>query len=149
MLYNENYQSGVVVGLEFLVNNAISIETYIDTTMFFLFKYHADFTQYSKTVVYLIFLVDILYLICLGILTYWFVRNIYTKIKLTIRDYLNYFELTDLIEFVIIVLNYLTLAFYFISVINNEKIEIPIGNQTKFQKFVDEADFLFILLITC
>lgn len=149
MVYNENYQSGVIVGLEFLLNNAHSFDTFIDTSMFFLFKYHSHFIQYSKTIVYLLFMVDLLYIICLGISTYWFIKNIYSKIKLTLRDYVNNFEFSDLVELFVIILNYLTLICYIISVYNNEAIEIPIENQEKFQLLVDEADFLFILLIIC
>lgn len=70
MFYNENYQTGVIMIYEFLINNSAKVEKHKNIEAFYLSRYNNNFRAFSQTLKNFLFLLDLVYLIHILFLTY-------------------------------------------------------------------------------
>lgn len=58
MCYNENYQLGIILSIEFLKNNAGKIESYKQASAFYNSRYSKDYHRIEKPMKVLLFCID-------------------------------------------------------------------------------------------
>ena len=136
MFYNENYQVGVTMAYEFLVNNAGSIEMYTNNNAFYLNRYTSYYHQSSAFIQYLLMTIDFLFLI--GLLYFSF--QLFIVFKRIISELFKFGEIKvfwyEVIDLSIILLSYVSLVFWGILMLNQTEIKMPV-NEKLFQNYID------------
>lgn len=89
-------------------------------------------------------------MICLALITYYFIKDLIPRIKRTILEGVNMFEIRHLSTLFTLLCNYASIAMYVRCIIFDAEIKTPVGTEKNFQVYVDEASYLLILLyVSC
>ena len=111
MFYNENYQVGVIISLEFTVNNAGNVDKYHLANSFFASRYDTSYHRISNAERGLLIFMDTIYWIGLIWLTFTVFRRsykiayVYFRFK-TFKIYLN-----DVVNTLIVTLSIICLVY--------------------------------------
>ena len=156
MFYNENYQTGITIAYQFLINNAGDVEKYKDTTQFFLSRYSKYYHQSSNEMRWFLIFLDVIYVIFLFIIT----AKTTLIIKRRFMDIFDYkaftFKWYEILDVIILALSYSNFVLWIITFLVFESIAAPIEDINIFQEYVDiwnntkafwiVSSFLFFLL---
>ena len=63
MFYNQNYQVGVSLTYEFLINNSGAVVVFINHGSFTKSRYSKDFYRYSQATIYFFYIIDVVFLL--------------------------------------------------------------------------------------
>ena len=147
LLYNSNYQTGIILALEFLRNNADVIHPVISTFMFYESHYNANYHQNSSFYrVFLIFLNSI-YLILIIYSTYIFLKQSYLTLVNSCSQRINMFDGHHLFQAIIMLLNYISIVLYFITIVMDIPVVTKNVSEAKFQAYVDAAELIYFFLL--
>ena len=156
MFYNENYQAGITIAYQFLINNAGDVEKYKDTTQFFLSRYSKYYHQSSNEMRWFLIFLDVIYAIFLFIIT----AKTTLIIKRRFMDIFDYkaftFKWYEILDVIILALSYSNFVLWIIICLAFENVTVPLKGEDKFQEYVDHwnhtkafwivSSFLFFLL---
>ncbi|CAI2380259.1 unnamed protein product [Moneuplotes crassus] len=136
MLYNENFQVGINLAYEFMINNAGKIETYKDIQAFYVSRYSKDYHQSSKFLQYFFMSLDIIFFLGLLFYSYEIGKVIIRVVKELFRlGEINVFWY-EVIDLIIILLSHITIVFWGLIVINPRDIKLPV-DQDQFQDYAE------------
>ena len=137
MFYNENYQTGITIAYQFLINNAGDVEKYKDTTQFFLSRYSKYYHQSSNEMRWFLIFLDVIYAIFLFIIT----AKTTLIIKRRFMDIFDYkaftFKWYEILDVIILALSYSNFVLWIITFLVFESIAAPIEDINIFQEYVD------------
>jgi hypothetical protein len=146
LVYNENYQTGVLLALEFLKNNAGKIDKTLSVTPFYESKYQSSNHMISSSQRNISIALDVIYLLFILFISYRIFKILIRKLVETIRLKIIMFELHDAIDLIILIMNYITMTYYVIVIILEDRIQIPVKTLEKFTTYVEEAENTLILM---
>ena len=141
LLFNENYEWGVVITFEFLQNNAGEIDKSISTIPIYQSKYNPSYHFVSGSTRIFLICVDISYFLWFLFLFWKIGWNLWDKGVNTIRLRINMFETSEILDLIVLLLSISTIILYSISVIAEERVKVPVVTEDKYQHYIDEANF--------
>ena len=111
MFYNENYQMGLVMTYEFMINNAGNVDKYYIVRPFFSSRYDLDYHRISQFAKVILFIIDLIYFLGLIWLTYTVIKRIYEIITVWVRFKTFKIYAIDVINIAIAVLSIMCLVY--------------------------------------
>ena len=150
IFYNENYQTGSIINLEFLSDNAGNIKPVVSTYLFHVFYLDSNYHQQSTFWIVVLYGISVFYTIVLLYFCYKEIKNYISKLKSTCSSGINMFEFGDLLSVVFIILNITWNVFFMLCIMFPPEIKISNLNEDDFQSLVDFSVLLYIyLLLAC
>ena len=111
MFYNENYQMGIVLTYEFMINNAGNVDRYYIVRPFFASRYDNEYHRISQFSKVIYFMFDAIYLLGLIWFTYTMSVRIYTIISVWVKFKTFKIYAIDIINIAIVVLSIICIIY--------------------------------------
>jgi len=147
MVYNSNYQVGVLVALEFVRNNAAVVNTRVQSYMFYQSHYNSNYHQRGSTFQIFMISLNVIFMLFLFYISWRVIKDLYQTIVSSCSQGVNMLTYSHLFSAFIIILYYVDVVLYFLTIVVDLKISTPIRTEENFQEFVDAAVFLYWVLL--
>ena len=140
MLYNGNYQAGVVLSYEFLIENAGRVVKQKWTNAFYMSRYSDKFIGYSTNLKNFLIFIDTLFGLCYVIYCWKVIVKIYKKIYEFIRIKYNSFRIIDILDACILWLIFVCIVYWGLIFASMPTIRLPVNDIDSFKNYILLAD---------
>ena len=140
MIYNANFQTGIIIAYEFLLNNAGDLIHNKNIDAFYMSRYYMGYTGNSRTTENVLIFLDVLF--CSYYLLFWFqfIKRIKIRLYELCKLRHNSFTFVDCLEFCIICLIFIWLVFWTLVFWFPPTIDFPVNDISDFEKYRELAD---------
>lgn len=114
LVYNENFQAGLYITFEFLINNAGNVDKFYNAKPFFNSRYDQNFHRVSKTTKNFLIFLDVIYWIGLIWLAYQTIKRIIMIILIKIRFKILKIYTSDIVDTLVFILSLISVVYRFI-----------------------------------